>query len=76
MDLDQDKKDRIKNEVEKIPVRLDVDSDGSRLVEFQLNNKTYKILDPKLNNHTDDGYGIHAKYNSITQIDKYFVTLR
>lgn len=76
MDLDQNKKERIKNEVEKIPVRLDVDSDGSRLVEFQLNNKTYKILDPKLNNHTDDGYGIHAKYNSITQIDKYFVTLR
>jgi hypothetical protein len=74
-ELDQNKKDIIKDVVEKIPVRLDVDSDGSRLIEFQLNNKTYKILDPKLNNHTDDEYKIHARYESISQIDKDFVKL-
>lgn len=76
-EFDQNKKDTIKDVVEKIPVRLDVDSDGSRLIEFQLKNKTYKILDPKLNNHTDDGdeYKIHAKYDSVSQIDRDNVML-
>lgn len=37
---------------EKIPVKIDVDKDGSKLIEIKLWNKKYKILDPILDNHT------------------------
>ena len=54
--LEDDDKERIIKAAENIPVKVEKDSDGSRLIEFKLWDKTYKILDPKLKTHTDDEY--------------------
>jgi hypothetical protein len=52
---------------------VDVDSDWSRLVEFKLRGKTCKILDPRLDDHTDDEYRVHFKSSSITEVDRDYV---
>ena len=72
---DYEIKKEIMEFVEKIKVKVDVDGDWSRLIEFKLWNKTYKILDSKLENHTDDEYRWHLKGSSITEIDKDCVKL-
>ena len=63
--IDEITEDKIKNAVDKIPLKVSVDKDGSRLIEFTLWNKTYKILDPNLVNHTDNSYKSHINYNSL-----------
>ncbi len=74
-EVDPKTKEKIKEAVGKIAVDVKEERDGSRLIEFQLKNKTYKILDPTLNTHTDEEYKIHAEYNSIGPINKDYVTL-
>ena len=56
MGISEDTKENIIKAVDNIPVKVEVDSDGSRLIEFKLWDETYKILDPKLCNHTDFEY--------------------
>ena len=41
-------KEKIIKATKKIPVKIEKDSDGSRLIEFKLWDKTYKIVDGKL----------------------------
>lgn len=48
--------EKIINEIDQIPIDVKIDSDWSRLIEFKLWDKIYKILDPKLDNHTDEEY--------------------
>lgn len=49
--------EKIVNAAEKINVKVETDKeDGSRLIKFSLNWKKYKILDPKLMTHSDQGY--------------------
>lgn len=69
-DVSDENKEKIINSAEQIPVKVEIDSDGSRLVELKLWNKTYKILDPKLENHTDDEckiyyYGINVSKDGV-----------
>lgn len=54
-------RNRIINAAKEISVKMETDSDGSKLVEFKLWSKTYKILNPKLKTHSDDEY--KYKYN-------------
>jgi len=60
--IDTETKNKIIKAAEKIPVKIETDSDGSKLVEFKLWNKTYKILNPNLKTHSDN------KYKSINGI--------
>jgi len=62
-------KEKIIKAAKKIPVKMEIDSDGSRLVEFKLWKKTYKILNPRLRAHSDDKYYYNPRYNSITMCD-------
>lgn len=62
-------KEKIIKAAEQIPVKVEIDNDGSRLIEFKLWNKTYKILDPKLKTHSEDKYIYNPDYNSIKHID-------
>ena len=68
-------KEKIIKAVENIPVKVETESDGSRLIEFKLWNTTYKILDPRLENYTDDNYGSSPDYDSITHINHDYVRL-
>ena len=68
-------KERIIKAVDKIPVKVKRDSDGSRLIEFKFGEKTYKILDPRLENHTDDRYKHHTNYDVVTKLDSDDVKL-
>jgi hypothetical protein len=54
---------------------VNVDSDWSRLIEFKLRGKTCKILDPRLEDHTDDEYRRPVNYSSITGVDRDYVKL-
>ncbi len=67
--IDDESKEKIIKAAEKIPVKVETESDGSRLIEFKLWWKRWKILDPKLNSHSDDEYKYNPDYNSITHID-------
>ena len=62
-------KEKIIKAAEQIPVKVEIDNDGSRLVEFELWNKTYKILDPKLKTHSEDKYIYNPDCYSIKYID-------
>ena len=55
-------KEKIAEAAEKIPVKVEIDSEWSRLIEFKLWDKTYKILDPILNNHSDSKYRSRSIY--------------
>ena len=44
----QEIKEKIIEAADKIPVKIEVDSDGSRLIEFKLWKKTYKNLGSKI----------------------------
>lgn len=67
--IDDESKEKIIKTAENIPVKVEIDNDGSRLIEFKLWNKTYKILDPKLKTHSDDEYKYNPDYHSINRID-------
>ena len=47
-------KEKIIKASKKIKVKVYLDNDGSRLIVMKLNNKIIKILDPNLENHSDD----------------------
>lgn len=63
-------KEKIIKATKKIPVKIEKDSDGSRLIEFKLWDKTYKILDPKLKTHTDDEYSYSTNWNKSDEYDE------
>ena len=67
--IDDKTKEKIIKATKKIPVKVEKDGDWSRLIEFKLWSKKYKILDPKLKTHSDDKYHHNPNYNSISQID-------
>ena len=67
--LDEDKKKVIIEAAKSIPVKVETESDGSRLIEFKLWWKRWKILDPKLKTHSDDEYKYNPNYHSIIHID-------
>ena len=69
IDLDEDKKKVIIEAAKSIPVKVETESDGSRLIEFKLWWKKWKILDPKLKTHSDDEYKSNPNYDSIIHID-------
>lgn len=77
IDLDDETKEKIIKAVDKIPTKIETDKDWSRLIEFKLWSKKYKILDPKLENHTDDEYLEYddAIYNPLTNEKKTYVKL-
>ncbi len=74
--ISDESKEKIIKAAENIEVKVNVDSDWSRLVEFKLRGKTCKILDPRLEDHTDDEYRVHYKSSSITEIETDTVKLR
>ena len=74
--LDAEIKEKIVKAAEKIPLNVEQDSDWSRLIEFKLGNKRYKILDPMLGNHTDDEFRHHRDYRSIKHVNKDAVKLK
>lgn len=65
--LSEEIKQKIIEAAEKIPLRETVDNDGSRLIEFKLWNMIYKILNSKLENHTDDEYKSFGFYNDVNK---------
>ncbi len=67
--IDNKSKEKIIKAAEKIPVKVETESDGSRLIEFKLWWKRWKILDPKLNSHSDDEYKYSLNRDSIKHID-------
>lgn len=74
-----DVKEKITKAAEKIKVNVETEDDWSRLIEFELWWKKWKILDSKLNSHTNQGadYVHHADYyDSITNIKKDYVRFR
>ena len=73
--ISDESKEKIIKAAENIEVKVNVDSDWSRLVEFKLRGKTCKILDPRLEDHTDDEYRLHFNYSSITEVDRDYVKL-
>ncbi len=75
--LDDDVKERIIKAVDKIPVKVETDNDWSRLIEFELGGKTWRILDPRLKIYTDKYKSIDQGYDLITgaYIDCYYVKL-
>jgi len=73
--ISDDSKESIVKAAEKIPVNVETESDGSRLIKFKLWWKTWKILDPKLDSHTDDGYKSTGSYESINKITRNEVKL-
>lgn len=62
-------KERIVTAAEKIKVKINRESDGSRLIEFKLRWKEWKILDPKLKTHSENEYKSNHNYDSITHVD-------
>lgn len=76
--IDGGVKENIVKAAEKIKVNVEIESDWSRLIEFKLWEKKWKILDSKLNSHTNqsDAYVNHVNYDSVTNIKKDYVKLR
>lgn len=50
--IDNASKEKIIKAAKNIPVKVEIDNDGSRLIEFELWWKTWKILDPKLEKYS------------------------
>lgn len=73
--IGNESKEKIIKTAENIPVKVEAESDGSRLIEFELWNKTYKILNPNLNNYTYEIFRDTSNYNSITHINHTCVKL-
>ena len=73
--IDDESKEKIIKAAENIKVNEKIDSDGSRLIEFKVWWKKWKILDPILNNHTDDEYRWAGSYSSINEITRNEVKL-
>ena len=71
IDLDDSAIDLITKAAEDIPVKIEIESDWSRLVEFKLWDKTYKILDPKLKTHSDPEYFDNTEYSFIGKRDEW-----
>ena len=68
--LSDNTKEKIAKVAENIPVKVETDSDGSRLIEFKLWNKTRKILVPKLETNTDEKYFDSEEWEFITKRDE------
>ena len=73
--IDDESIEKIIKAAEKIPVNVETDSDGSRLIEFKVWWKEWKILDPILNNHTNYKYRWTGSNNSITEVTRNEVKL-
>ena len=58
-------KEKIIKVAEKIPVKVEKELDGSRIIEFKLWNKKYKILDVNIDTHTDEKYMRVSRVNVI-----------
>lgn len=70
--ISDESKAKIINTIKQIPLpHIEKDSDGSRLIEFKLWDKTRKILDPKLKTHSDDAYFVDDNYRFITDRDEW-----
>jgi hypothetical protein len=63
-------KSKIEEAAKSIPVRVETEKDGSRLIEFKLWWKKRKILDPKLKTHSDENYFYGEEWISITKRDE------
>ena len=55
-DISDESKEKIFKAAEKIPVKVEKDIDGNKLIEFSLNGKKYKILDPDLVANSDRSF--------------------
>ena len=64
-------KEKIIKAAKNIPVKVETESDGSRLIEFELWNKRYKILDPKLKTHSDDEYFANSEFLFIRKKNEW-----
>ena len=56
--------------VEKINHKIEIDGDGNKLCTINLWNEEYKILEPNVQNHTDEKYG-HYTTSDYTSIQKF-----
>jgi hypothetical protein len=73
--IDWVKKGNIIKVLDKIPIVVKDDADGSRLMEFKIWNKKYKILDPNLENYSDDDYKTYyIDNNSKTEKNDGWIT--
>lgn len=84
INLSDAKKEEIIKAVEQIPVNVEIDGDWSKLIEFKLWGKLYKILNPKLDKYTDGKYRYNYWYlygdwksgtDTIERIDTDYVIL-
>lgn len=55
---------------EKINHKIEIDGEGNKLCTINLWNKEYKILEPNLENHTDENYS-HYVTSDYTSIQKF-----
>lgn len=55
---------------EKISHKIEIDGEGNKLCTINLWNKEYKILEPNLENHTDESYG-HYMTSDYTSVQKF-----
>lgn len=63
--ISEEWKEKIIKVVEGIPVKIEEETDGSRIIEFKLWDKKYKILDVNIDTHTDEEYMIVSRVNGI-----------
>ncbi len=56
--LTNENKEKMLEALENIPHKIEIDNEWSITTTIKLWNKTYKILNPKLENHTDNEYYI------------------
>ena len=55
-DIDHESKQKIIEKVGEFPVKVEIDKDGSRLIEFEVWWRKWTLLDPKLEVHSDAEY--------------------
>ena len=73
--ISDESKEKIIKAAKNINVNIETDEEGSRLIEFEIWWKEWKILDPILNNHTDDDYRYGDSYDAINEITRAEVEL-
>lgn len=70
--IDDKTKEKIIKVAKRIPIKIETDSDWSRLIKFKLWNKMYKILDPELKNHLDHGGFSYVDYFDTVRVEPLF----
>lgn len=62
--------EKIIQAAEKIPMKVKMDNEGSRLITIKLNGKTYSILDPELEKFSSKQEGLGKFFDDVRQRDR------